>query len=86
MYRAIFSRRAEKAYLDLPDKDARRIKEAIEQWESDPRGQHTITLEQAPVAQYRRKVNNFRILFDLDDKSQIIQILDFRERDEPAYR
>lgn len=86
MYRAIFSRRAEKVFLDLPDKDALRVKEAIEQLQRDPRGQHTIKLEQAPVAQYRRRVGNFRILFDLDDNNQIVQVLDIRKRDEKTYR
>jgi mRNA interferase RelE/StbE len=86
MHRAICSRRAEKAFLDLPDNDARRVKEAIEHLEREPRGQHTIKLEHAPVAQYRSRVGNFRILFDLDDTNQILQILDIRKQDEQTYR
>lgn len=86
MYRAVFSRRAEKAFLDLPGSQARRVKEAIEKLTNDPRGHGTIKLENAPVAKYRHRVGDMRILFDIDDENQIIEILDIRKRDERTYR
>ena len=67
MYRVMFSRRAEKAFLNLPDKETRRIKEAIEKLKQDPRTHGTIKLENAPVAAYRYRVGDGRILFDIDD-------------------
>jgi mRNA interferase RelE/StbE len=86
MYRAILSRKAEKAFLTLPTRDAQRVKEAIEDLARDPRGYQTIKLDHAPVAQYRRRVGNFRILFDIDDINQILEVLDIRKRDDQTYR
>ena len=86
MYRVIFSRRAEKAFLNLPDKGTRRIKEAIEKLKQDPRTHGTIKLEGAPVAAYRYRVGGERILFDIDDESESIEILDTRKRDERTYK
>ncbi len=85
MYRAIFSRRAQKAFLDLPEREAERVKAAIESLMAAPRAYGTIKLEHAPVAQYRRRVGSWRILFDIDDKNQVIEIVDIRRRDEQTY-
>jgi mRNA interferase RelE/StbE len=86
MYRAIFSRKAEKAFLSFPTKDAWRVKEAIEDLTREPRGYQTIRLDHAPVARFRRRVGNYRILFDIDDPNQILEILDIRKRDEQTYK
>lgn len=72
--------------MELPQRDAKRVKQAIEKVMRDPRGQGTIKLEHAPVAQYRRRVGNWRILFDIDDAAQVIEIVDIRKRDEGTYR
>ena len=86
MYQAIFSRRAEKAFLDLPIKEAQRVKLAIEKLEQNPRTCGTIKLENAPVASYRYRVGDYRILFDIDDEAKIVEILDIRKRDERTYK
>ncbi|OIP26871.1 MAG: type II toxin-antitoxin system mRNA interferase toxin, RelE/StbE family [Chloroflexi bacterium CG08_land_8_20_14_0_20_45_12] len=86
MYRVTFSHRAEKVFLNLPDKETRRIKEAIEKLKQDPRTHGTIKLENAPVAAYRYRVGYERILFDIDDESKLIEILDIRKRDEHTYK
>jgi mRNA interferase RelE/StbE len=86
MYRAIFSRRARRAFLALPERDARRVKAAIEQLVQEPRGPQIIKLEHAPVAEYRRRVGNWRILFDIDDRNQTVEIVDIRRRAEGRYR
>lgn len=86
MYRVIFSRRAEKAFLDLPDKEARRVKEAIEKLKQNPRTHGTIKMENAPVASYRYRVGETQILFDIDDEAKVIEILDIRRRDERTYK
>ena len=86
MHKAFFSPRARKAFLDLPEQQARRVKEAIESLMNDPRSHGTIKLESAPVAQYRHRVGHLRILFDIDDKNQVIEILDIRKRDERTYK
>ncbi len=38
------------------------------------------------MAQYRRRVGDWRILFDIDDREQILAIIDIRKRDEHTYR
>lgn len=78
--------RAQKAFLDLPNSQAQRVKEAIERLMENPRSRGTIKLDNAPIAQYRHRVGDLRILFDVDDKNQVIEILDIRKRDERTYR
>lgn len=86
MYQAIFSRRAERAFLALSDKEARRVKEAIDQLKENPRIRGTIKLENAPAASYRHRVGDISILFDLDEDAKVIEILDIRKRDEQTYK
>ncbi len=86
MYRVLFSRRAQRAFLALPQPQAQRVKAAIERLAQEPRTQGTIKLANAPVAEYRYRVGDFRILFDIDDGQKIIEILDIRKRDERTYR
>ena len=38
------------------------------------------------TAQYRLRVGNYRILYDVDDKRKIVWILDVRKRDESTYQ
>lgn len=82
MYRALFSRRAEKAFLALPRSQAQRVKAAIEKLAHEPRAHSTIKLDHAPLAEYRYRVGSWRILFDIDDANQVIENLDIRRRDE----
>lgn len=86
MYKVIFSHRAERSFLNLPDTDARRIKEEIKKLEEQPRTYGTIKLENAPVAGCRYRVGNYRILFDIDDEAKVIEILDIRKRNESSYK
>ena len=37
------------------------------------------------TAQYRIRVRNFRILYDVDDKNKIVWVLDLRKRNERTY-
>lgn len=85
MHRAIFSRRAEKAFMSLPDREAQRVKEAIRKLTENPRIHGTVKLEGAPVARYRYRIGDYRLLFDIDE-AKIIEILDIRKRDERTYR
>jgi len=62
------------------------MKEAIEKLKQAPRIHGTIKLENAPVASYRYRVGDLRILFDIDDETRTVEILDIRKRDEHTYR
>lgn len=86
MYRIVFSRRAEGVFQKLPKKEARRIKEALESLKQDPRTHGTIKLENAPVASYRCRTGDMRILFDVDDEARVIEVIDIRKRDEHTYK
>lgn len=86
MYQAVFSSRAHKAFIALPQAQARRVRDAIQRLMQEPRAHGTIKLDHAPVAEYRYHVGNSRILFDIDDRNHIIEILDIRMRDEQTYR
>ena len=37
------------------------------------------------TAQYRVKIGSYRILYDVDDKKQVVLILDLRKRNERTY-
>lgn len=86
MYRAIFSSKAEKSFLKLDSKIAKKIAVAIRKLENNPRSHGTIKLENAPVASYRFRVGDFRILFDIDDEQRWVEVLDIRKRDEKTYK
>lgn len=86
MYRAVFSRKARKAFLDLPESQAQRVKEVVQRLMEDPRCRGTIKLDNAPVAQYRHRTGDLRVLFDIDDRNQVVEILDIRKRDERTYQ
>lgn len=86
MYQAVFSSKAERAFLKLDKNLAKQIADAIRKLQENPRTQGTIKLENAPVASYRYRVRNWRILFDIDDKAKIIEILDIRKREEKTYK
>ena len=38
------------------------------------------------LAQYRIRVGNFRVLYDIDDKNKIVWIFDLRKRSEATYK
>lgn len=86
MYRAVFSRRAARAFLDLPGPTARRVQQAIRSLVEEPRRPGVIKLGAAPVAAYRFRVGEYRILFDILDGDQTVAIIDIRKRDERTYR
>lgn len=85
MYQAVLSSRAKRAFLKLDKQLAKQIAEAVRRLENDPRTHGTIKLEDAPVAKYRYRVRNHRVLFDINYEEKIIEILDIRKRDEKTY-
>lgn len=38
------------------------------------------------TAQYRIRIRNFRVLYDVDDKNKIVWILALKKRDEKTYK
>lgn len=87
MYTLLFSKRAEKSFLKLPDKKTKsKIKKIMVALRKNPRRTGTIKLQTNFLAPYRFRVGNYRILFDINDKQNQILIFDIKRRDEKTYR
>jgi len=85
MYQAILARKAQKSLKRIPKKHRIRIKEAIIRLEKSPFCFGTIKLVGYPVAEYRHRVGDYRILFDLWEEKKILMILDIKRRTSTTY-
>lgn len=77
--------------LDRPDR--LRIKEAIDSLAQEPRPQGKKLKALRPpvqialfVAQYRIRVGDYRVLYDIDDDARRVILLALRRRSEKTYR
>ncbi len=86
MYQAILSSKTQKSLKKFPPKDLKKIKKTIFRLEENPRCSGTIKLGYVPIASYRFRIGNYRLLFDIDDKKKVVAILDIRRRDEKTYK
>ena len=86
MYQAILSSRAQKSLKKFSQKDLKKIKKTVLKLEENPRCFGTIKLSYAPVASYRFRTGDYRILFDINDDKKVVAILDIRRRGERTYR
>jgi len=85
MYQAVFSSRAKKSLRRVPKKFQKKIKEAILALEENPFRFGTIKLSGYPLAEYRHRVGDYRILFDLWEEKKILMILDIKRRTSTTY-
>ena len=79
-----------KALEMIPSKIQDEIMEGIEGLADDPRpaGEPKIKpplIVYQYAAQYRLKIRNYRVLYDVDDKQRIVWIFDVRKRNERTY-
>jgi mRNA interferase RelE/StbE len=79
-----------KALEIIPPKIQDEIMEGIEDLANDPRpaGEPKIkppVIVYQYAAQYRLKIRNYRVLYDVDDKQHIVWIFDVRKRNERTY-
>jgi len=86
VYKILFSPRAVKSLKKIPKHYQVKIKDKIEELSGNVHLPGTIKLVDYPVAQFRHRVGNYRILFDVDEADKNIEILDIRKRDEKTYR
>lgn len=86
MHTAVFTKRAEKSFKKIPKEYQKKIKEAVLKLEQNPLSLGTIKLLNYPVAQYRKRVGDYRLLFDLDEEKKIIIIADIRRRTSTTYQ
>ena len=86
MYKVFYSHRAAKSFKKIPKQYQIRIKAKIQELSKNPHLSGTIKLVDYPAAKFRHRIGNYRILFDVEEASKILEILDLRKRDERTYR
>lgn len=85
MYRAVFSSRSLKALAKIPKKDQEHIKKAINLLEQNPRRLGVVKLVGFGAADYRLRVGNYRILFDIWEEKKVVMVLDIKRRTSTTY-
>ena len=83
-------KRFHKALEIIPPKIQDEIMEGIEGLADNPRPSGEPKLKPPLIvyqyaAQYRLKIRNYRVLYDVDDKQRIVWIFDVRKRNERTY-
>ena len=86
MYKIFYSHRAAKSLKKIPKHYQINVKDKIEELSQNPHLPGTIKLIDYPVAKFRHRVSNYRILFDVDESEKVLEILDIRKRDEGTYK
>ncbi|MBI4311817.1 MAG: type II toxin-antitoxin system RelE/ParE family toxin [Chloroflexi bacterium] len=86
MHRLLFAPKARRAFLEFQPQDMLRIKAALDRLQEDLRMPGVVRLREMRVAQYRYRVGDFRLLFDINDREQSVVLLDIRRRNERTYR
>ena len=77
--------RARKALRRVPKGDQERIAAALEAMRDAPLGGDIVHLKNQPTA-WRRRVGDWRILFDLYLERRLVDVLDIRRRTTTTYR
>ena len=86
MYTAYFTKQAVKSFKKIPKEFQIKLKEAILKLEQNPLTSGTIKLANYPVAGYRKRAGDYRILFDIDSDRKILIIADIRRRTSTTYQ
>lgn len=85
MYRAVFSRQSLKSLSKISHKDQEHIKQEIELLREIPRRIGVVKLVVFGAADYRLRVGNYRILFDILEEKKTLIILDIKRRTSTTY-
>lgn len=92
-YRVVYASNAaqhqfEKAFKKLPSVDVESIKESIRKLRGNPRQRcsKSTMLSVADVAQFRLRIGNYRVLYDLNDEKQEVVLHLIARRNEKTYR
>jgi len=82
MFELVYARSVLKDLRKIVPKNLPRIKEGIEQLRNFPAIGDIKHLKNHPVADYRLRIGNYRVLFDVDWESKKIHILKIGHRKE----
>jgi mRNA interferase RelE/StbE len=77
--------RAVKQLLKIPQKDAKRIKDAVDLLEQQEKNQRNIKKLINHKYSHRLRVGNYRVLFNSAETIVILTIEEIRKRDERTY-
>lgn len=88
---ASLKKKFDKKVGDAPRYIQEKVSEALENLEKNPRPEGEPKIKPpiyiaAYIAQYRKRIADYRILYDIDDKNKIVWLLTFRSRNEKTYR
>jgi mRNA-degrading endonuclease RelE of RelBE toxin-antitoxin system len=86
VYKVAYSPRAAKSIKRIPKYYQINIKDKVEKLSKNPYIPGTIKLVDYPAAQFRYRVGNYRILFDINNEEKVIEILDIKKREEKTYK
>ena len=86
MFNVVYSKKAAKYFKRIPKTYQIKLRSKIEELAVNPQISGTIKLVDYPIAKYRHRVGNYRILFDIDTSKKNLEIVDIRRRDEQTYR
>ena len=81
-FKIMYAKSVKKDIKIIPKKDKQKIKEAIEELRNFPNVSKVKKLTEHPIADFRLRVGNYRILFDVDGNERIIYILKIGHRKE----
>ncbi len=82
-YEVFLKSRARKEFLALPPDLARKINQAFRTLEANPRSHQSVKLSGGEG--YRLRVDDYRILYEIDDPEREVQVYRIKHRRE-AYR
>ncbi|WP_374759490.1 type II toxin-antitoxin system RelE family toxin [Dyadobacter fanqingshengii] len=81
MFQLIFTDRALKSLKSIPKTDSTRILDKLEELSKAPNLAGNIKrLQNHPLAIYRLRVGDYRVLFDKEDALRIIEVIDIGHR------
>ena len=86
VFNVVYSKKAAKYFKRIPKAYQIKLKNKIEELALNPQIPGTIKLVDYPIAKYRHRAGNYRILFDIDTLEKTLEIVDIRRRDEQTYR
>jgi mRNA interferase RelE/StbE len=81
MYKLIFTNKALKSLKAIPKRDALQILEKLEELSAGPNEARNVKrLQNHPIAVFRLRIGDYRVLFDKEDALRIIEIIDIGHR------
>ena len=81
MYQLLFTEKATKSLKKIPKADAKRILVKLDQLAENPdEAANVKKLTNFPIAGFRLRVGQYRVLFDKEDTLKIIEVIDVGNR------